>query len=290
MDLRGNRLDGCIPGVLQHVEIHTSLRHCYGSTSEDVADTEGPQSECSNGIVIRGVAGNPGLVKDCVALLKSREALMGSGRPTSTAEGALNWGSDVSIFEWDGVSVGGSPSRVRGLDLQQRGLTGVIPAELTNLTGLEALELQKNELMGIVPHELASLANLKLLDLSENRFTGEIPRQLGSLKELRGLRLFSNVLTGKIPMELTELANLRDLALSANRLTGEIPPGLGQLANLEELDLFGNELTGEVPVELSQLTELQSLGLASNQLTGEIPEQLGQLSPSGFPCISAAIN
>ena len=102
MDLRGNRLEGCIPDVLRHVEIHTSLRHCYGSTSEDVADTEGPRSECSNGIVIRGVAGNPGLVKDCVALLRSREALMGSGRPTSTAEGTLNWGSDVSIFEWDG--------------------------------------------------------------------------------------------------------------------------------------------------------------------------------------------
>ena len=49
-------------------------------------------------------ATNTGLVSDCEALLTARDALAGSA--------SLNWTADTAIENWDGVSLGGSPSRV----------------------------------------------------------------------------------------------------------------------------------------------------------------------------------
>ena len=213
-------------------------------------------------------------MSDCVTLLGAGEALIGSNRSASLPTASLNWGADVSIFEWDGVAVDGFPSRVVNLNLQRKGLAGTIPAELANLTGLEVLELHKNQLVGIVPLELVSLANLTTLDLSENRLTGEIPPEVGRLKELQVLRLFSNVFTGKIPPQLAQLANLRDLSLGANKLTGEIPLGLAQLANLKELDLHSNKLTGEIPPELGQPPKLAILNVQGNRLRGCVPTSL----------------
>ncbi len=83
-------------------------------------------SDCATGGAVFDADNNPGLVSDCEALLASRDTLAGSA--------TLNWSADTSIAHWDGVTVGGVPRRVTGLQLNHRQLTGEIPAELGDLS------------------------------------------------------------------------------------------------------------------------------------------------------------
>ena len=190
-------------------------------TPEPAAEEPSP---CENGIVVENLQENPGLVRDCEALLASRDALAG--------EGSLNWDAGQPITEWDGVRLSGEPRRVSGLDLEGSGLRGHIPAELGRLFGLRELRLNDNQL------------------------TGPIPTSLGSLQALRSLWLQSNALSGPIPPELGALSALGHLALSHNRLTGPIPAALEALARLERLHLAHNSgLTGCVPLPLRHVAE-----------------------------------
>ena len=188
-----------------------------------------------------------------------------------------NWLTDAPLGEWHGVVTDAS-GRVRGLDVDHNGLSGKIPAELSNLANLEWLDLGYNDLTGEIPPELGDLTNLRILDLRANSLTGEIPPELENLANLGYLWLSYNGLTGEIPPELGKLANLEWLYLENNDLTGEVPAELGDLANLEDLDLNGNGLSGEIPAELGGLANLEDLDLSSNGLTGEVPAELGKLA------------
>ena len=85
---------------------------------------------CPNSAAVSGYAG-PGIVGDCEALLASRDALGG--------DKSLNWSEDLSIGEWQGISI--SKGRVARLNLVDQGLTGTIPSELGSLTNLRWLSL-----------------------------------------------------------------------------------------------------------------------------------------------------
>ena len=179
MDLRGNRLEGCIPDVLRHVEIHTRLRLCDWGTARDGGIP--PPDSCANGVVVPNPADNPGLVSDCEVLVEAQGVM---------SEEGLRWSTGIPIGAWEGVLVWGDPLRVRSVAVVDVGLNGRIPPELGRLAGLEELELQKNMLTGGVPSELGSLANLRLLDLSENLLTGEIPSGAGQSEGVEGLAAF----------------------------------------------------------------------------------------------------
>ena len=112
-------------------------------------------SDCATGGAVFDADNNPGLVSDCEALLASRDTLAGSA--------TLNWSADTSIAHWDGVTVGGVPRRVTGLQLNHRQLTGEIPAELGDLSALRQLRLSSNQLSGEIPTEMGNLANLDSL-------------------------------------------------------------------------------------------------------------------------------
>ena len=87
------------------------------------------------------------LAADCAVLLAARDALAG--------DGALNWSADLPVTEWDGVTVSGTPRRVTGLDLRNRGLTGSIPPELGSLPpSLRTVYLAGNAFTGCVPERL----------------------------------------------------------------------------------------------------------------------------------------
>ena len=107
---------------------------------------------CAVGGAVVADDDNPGLVSDCEALLAARDTLAGST--------TLNWAESASIRQWEGVRLGGSPLRVTELNLWQKELDGVIPAEFGGLANLESLSLWSNQLTGEIPAELASLANL----------------------------------------------------------------------------------------------------------------------------------
>ena len=248
---------------------------------------------CASGAAVSNPADNPGLVRDCETLLKSRDVL--------AASPPLDWSGDRPISEWEGVAIDGTPPRVRGLNLEYRGLSGVIPADLSLLTELSELNLRLNNLSGGLPPQLGELSRLSRLILSNNYLTGSMPKEfgnltnvtllvlhktylqgsipegIGQLEQLRILWLGHSLLTGPIPVAITKLANLQTLVLESARLTGEIPPGLGNLANLGALKLGRNQLSGAIPSELGQLSNLWNLELFSNHLTGAIPSELGNL-------------
>ena len=96
-------------------------------------------------------------------------------------------------------------------------MTGSIPAELGDLTGLTRLDLSGNALTGSVPAELGNLTNLTQLDLAANRLTGAIPAELANLVNLTNLDLAINNLSGLIPNEMENLVNLEKIGLASNR-------------------------------------------------------------------------
>ena len=187
-----------------------------------------------------------------------------------------NWLSNKPVSNWHGVTV--SNGRVTGLSLGGNRLTGTIPPELGNLSGLKELKLSGNQLGGTIPTELGKLSSLTELSISNNQLVGTIPPELRNLARLTQLDLAYNRLAGTMPPELGSLSNLTGLFLSANELMGAIPPKLGNLADLRRINLFDNQLTGDIPPELGKLSNLTYLALTQNQLTGNIPPELGNLS------------
>ena len=122
------------------------------------------------GLAVPGQTYNPGLMRDCQALLAAKDTLRGTA--------TLNWSVDTAITGWDGVTTSGTPSRVTELDLSGESLSGSIPAELGKLLELTHLDLSSNSLAGEIPRELGELSNLTELRLSGNSLTGCIPLAL----------------------------------------------------------------------------------------------------------------
>ena len=256
----------------------------YGHSGTPVDTTT-----CATGGAVANASTNPGLVSDCETLLEARDTLVGTGT-------SLNWSASTPMTAWDGITVEGTPARATQISLQNRGLSGTIPAQLGSLTALTILDFstsqqicedyvcrdteehELNRLTGTIPTELGNLSNLVHLDLHRNQLSGPVPTELGGLSNLTWLSLWENELSGTIPTQLGNLSNLTSLFLSGNQLSGSIPTELGGLSNLMTLSLWGNELSGSIPTELGGLSNLMVLNLADNQLTGTIPTSLANLS------------
>ena len=167
-------------------------------------------SACSAGLIVPEPEVNPGLVHDCEVLLSIRDGLGGHIQ--------LNWSESAPMAEWEGITLGGSPSRVHRLIL-----------------GFHyEISMVRDRLTGTMPSELGELAELRVLALSNNYLSGSIPPELGGLMKLQYLALSNNYLGGSIPPELYNLTNLGELYLSDNRFTGCIPT---TLRNIEDNDL-----------------------------------------------------
>jgi|GEM_PF-4059947 len=261
LKLAGNSLSGCIPPALEDVAVNdlseTGLEACASGV-------------CTSGNAVDSPDENAGLVADCNALIASRSRL--GGRVS------LNWSVNVPIEHWEGVKVGGSPKRVIHLVLNERGLSGRLPAELSRLSHLSLLQITGNEISGGIPAELGSLSRLQLMVLANNDLSGEIPPELDGLSSLSHMSLTGNQLSGEIPPELSSLSNLSSLYLDDNRLSGELPKEFGSLPNLRFLYLDDNDLSGMIPPELGESRTLEVLSIDGNRLTGPIPSQLGAIA------------
>ena len=107
------------------------------------------------------------------------------------------------------------------------GLSGTIPPQLGNLTGLRHLNLSSNRLSGPIPPRLGLLVNLRWLTLNRNQLSGSIPTHLGQLRELTNLRLDDNQLSGVIPSQFGNFTRLRKVYLKRNTgFTGCAPSRL----------------------------------------------------------------
>ncbi len=170
-------------------------------------------SPCHSTAVISNPTATPKLVEDCQALLLAEPILGGS----------LNWGDDVPLSDWDGVTLWTGMNRVTSLSLSNRSLDGEIPPDLGRLDELRVLSLYGNSLSGPIPPEIGNLKKLGALNLGLNDLTGSIPPELGNLTALEVLTLFHNDLSGVLPLELGNLDNLQTLNLAGNTLTGCVP-------------------------------------------------------------------
>jgi hypothetical protein len=113
------------------------------------------------------------------------------------------------------------------VDLSYNTLTGMIPAQVSSLSGLTTLDLGNNKLMGTIPAQLSSLSALDVLVLGNNKLTGTIPAQLSSLSGLTALDLSYNSLLGPIPSSMSSLTALQVLLLNNNAIVGgTIPAGV----------------------------------------------------------------
>ena len=162
------------------------------------------------------------------------------------------------------------------------GLTGRIPPQLGNLSGLQSLHLEGNRMIGPVPIRLGQLTNLQGLHLHRNQLSAVIPTQLGALTALEDLRLADNQLVSAIPTQLINL-QLQRLYPTGNTITGCLPywldPGFLQFGDLERLNLpncVGTEpATPETPLPTYTLTVTAGAG--------------GSVSPAGATTYDEAV-
>ena len=147
---------------------------------------------CSSEGAVESPDENAGLVSDCNTLLAMKGILEGRASP-------LNWAASVPIKDWEGVGVAGSTKRVVHLVLNERGLSGRLPAELGRLSHLSLLQITGNQINGPIPAELGRLSRLQLMVLADNDLRGEIPSELDGLSSLSSMTLSGNDLSGEIP-------------------------------------------------------------------------------------------
>lgn len=185
-----------------------------------------------------------------------------------------NWCSDKPINEWYGIS-SMDGVHIDRLFMSDNNLSGVLPAELGNLSELIYLEINNNnQLSGKIPSELGNLTKLCALSLPYNNLSGIIPPEIGNLVNLEILGLYGNHLKGSIPAELGKLVKLWNLDLCYNELTGNIPTELGNLsqANTLHISLHNNKLTGKIPESIGELKNLAYFSVTNNMLSGPIPK------------------
>lgn len=185
--------------------------------------------------------------------------------------------------------------------LPSNSLSGALPGELANFTGLKVLNVTGNHMNGTIP-DLSKLTALEILDLSINYFSGEfpawagkltglvglglgdndynegkIPESLGNLKNLTWLYLAGSNLTGEIPESIFGLEKLQTLDICRNQVSGTIPKSIGKMRSLLQIELYDNNLTGELPLEIEKLTLLQQFDVSNNQMYGALPPGMGKL-------------
>ena len=302
LSLDSNALTGTIPAELGQLGQLESLwlrdNHLRGPVAPAVIQI--PDHDLSHLELCQQPAPPvPTLFEDCTLLLAARETLAG--------EAELNWHAARPISEWQGVVVGGTPSRVIALNLESMGLAGRIPPQLGSLPGLQWLNLSANELTGPVPAELAQSVPLRDIFLDGNALTRSdppelfdvqrrIPRDTSTESSDRPARpaMASTTVVCRLPplsssalfddcrlllaMQDT-LAGSASLNWSATLVPGEwqgVAVG-GPERRVVRLELPRMELNGRVPAALGQLAGLRSLVLDGNQLTGAIPPELGKL-------------
>ena len=194
--------------------------------------------------------GSAGLISDCETLLSVKSALRGSAN--------LNWWSDRSIEEWDGITV--ENGRVTEVSLPNRSLDGIIPAGF------------------------GSLSALKTLDLSGNTLRGTIPASLNSLTALTKWRLAGNGLSGCVPYDFAQVSD--NDAASLNLLAcGGPGPGGGSTAiearlndverRLAELEADVERRLAELEAAVAQLTAPHTDDHA-NSFEGATPATVGE--------------
>lgn len=104
---------------------------------------------------------------------------------------------------WTFISSLTNCTKLQNLWLDRNNLQGIIPLSITNLSkSLNVLILIHNKLTGSIPSEIDNLTGLNVLQMDRNLLSGQIPDTLVNLKNLSILSLSNNKLSGEIPQQL----------------------------------------------------------------------------------------
>merc|ERR1719215_2170360 len=126
-------------------------------------------------------------------------------------KGSFNWLSEYSECEWwddtqsvqlkSGITCT-EDGKVEIINLRLNGLLGTIPSEIVLLGfDLKELLLNENSLSGTLPTEIGDLSGLTRLELHLNDLEGTIPSEYGSMASLTRFWLIRNNIIGTLPIE-----------------------------------------------------------------------------------------
>ena len=177
----------------------------------------------------------------CETLIRLYDSTNGDSWTIST-----NWTMNSTpcdlTYGWLGITCSGG--NVTSISLPSNSLTGTIPTEIGNLTGLTTLDLSGNAITGSIPPQIGRMTSLTSLNLSNNLIEGVIPHTIGILSSLTTLNLSNNLLEGAIPTTLGRLTALTSLMLDNNSLSCHVPLQIVNLSNITNgnINLSGNNI------------------------------------------------
>ena len=111
--------------VAQSYALTVAARDTSGGTVTVTVAVTG--AGCANGTVITTPLSQEDLVRDCRVLLAALEGLEGDSDTEIEGGGTLNWSGSTALAQWEGVTTGGTPSRVTRLNLSSKSLGGDHP-------------------------------------------------------------------------------------------------------------------------------------------------------------------
>ena len=124
---------------------------------------------------------------------------------------ACTWTFDTSISAcFQSGIICDADDNVTQIRLENKGLSGEIPASLANLDELIILDLSNNLFTGGIPSELEKLAHLQVLNLENNNLVGEVPAELSTFPGLAELMLKDNSFTCEPLVDYSEWAIYTD--------------------------------------------------------------------------------
>lgn len=102
-----------------------------------------------------------------------------------------NWLSELHICNWRGLECY-LDVVVVDIFLEENGMIGRLPVELSNVIDLESISIELNVVEGVIPSEFGALTKMTDLTLSSTAnldFQGSLPSEIGNLSNLRRFRM-----------------------------------------------------------------------------------------------------
>ncbi|CAN1228425.1 Receptor protein kinase TMK1 [Linum grandiflorum] len=191
--------------------------------------------------------------------------------------------SSAAFCRWKGIQCSDSTKSVTSITISNLHLAGILPSEISSLTGLRNLAVQNNNLHGPVP-SLSKLTNLQSVFLDNNNFSSIPPGFFIGLTSLQSFSIGNNpdLPPWQIPSrDLSTCSSLVSFVAHRAGLFGSIPDVFGSLVSLQHLKLSYNNLTGMLPSSLAN-SSVQNLYLNNQEVglsgTLQVLDEMPQLS------------